>query len=413
MGEDHNEVADNSRRSGRSEHLSAFAPMHPAGQAPLMGDASHAVLHELLREQRAAKRRLESASASDDDGHRTIADKLLGRAHGHRRREVARTFRIPYVTARRIWQALALPTLGAAGTPFTDADLDAMPVVADLRRAAGMDDELVLDLIRALSRTTNRLVAWQTGLVAKGVVDRRCGTHDDSAAPRLDAHERRQVVDEMLTLSSTLESALIYSWRRHLAASLDHLLADLDDLDEDDDTGDVLTVGFADLVGFTSAVTGMSDRALASLVGEFEELASDVVDVHGGRVVKTLGDEVLFICERPAGAAAIGLDLIEALRSEPDMPALRVGIATGTVLRHSGDVFGTTVNRASRLTTTAEPGTVVVDTATQTALSEVYGFELRRLEATPLAGLGLTLLWELHRTSVPHRRGSADYRRPE
>lgn len=409
MGEDRDEAADDSRRSCRSGHRPAFAPMHPAGQAPLVGDASHVVLHELLREQRAAKRRLESASASDD-GHRTIADKLLGRSHGHRRREVARTFRIPYVTARRIWQALALPTLGGAGTPFTDADLDAMPVIADLRRAAGMDDELVLDLIRALSRTTNRLVAWQTGLVAKGVVDRRCGTRGDSAAPRLDAHERRQVVTEMLTLSSTLESALVYSWRRHLAASLDHLLDDLDDPDADDDTGDVLTVGFADLVGFTSAVTGMSGRELAGLVREFEDLASDVVDVHGGQVVKTLGDEVLFVCERPAGAAAIGLDLVEALRSEPNMPALRVGIATGTVLRHSGDVFGTTVNRASRLTTTAEPDTVVVDTATQSALSEVSGFDLRRLEIAPLAGLGPTLLWEVHRTSVPRRSGPADHR---
>ena len=88
----------------------------------------------------------------------------------------------------------------------------------------------------------------------------------------------------------------------------------------------------------------MSERQLAVLVQRFERLASDVVTTHGGRVIKTVGDEVLFIHTDPAAAAAIALDLVEAMSEDDVLPEVRVGMAWGSVVSRLGDVFGVTVD---------------------------------------------------------------------
>ena len=106
------------------------------------------------------------------------------------------------------------------------------------------------------------------------------------------------------------------------------------------------------------------------LVQRFEALAADLVTAGGGRVIKTVGDEVLFTSEEPLSAAVIGLSLSEQMAIDPVVPDVRVGIAHGPVLRSLGDVYGPTVNLASRLTALAEPGTVVTDAATAARLAE-------------------------------------------
>ena len=84
------------------------------------------------------------------------------------------------------------------------------------------------------------------------------------------------------------------------------------------------------------------------IVGPFQVLA----DVPG--------HEVLFVADSAGDAARIGLELAETMAEDPILPDVRVGIATGTVLTRMGDVFGRTVNLASRLTALAAPGTVMV-----------------------------------------------------
>ena len=74
------------------------------------------------------------------------------------------------------------------------------------------------------------------------------------------------------------------------------------------------------------------------------------------------------------------------------MPQMRIGLATGTVLNRMGDVFGTTVNRASRMTAIARPGTTVVDSATSEALHGASAYEVeyktRALHRAPCEGWG-------------------------
>ena len=173
-----------------------------------------------------------------------------------------------------------------------------------------------------------------------------------------------------------------------MAATLARVFVDFDD--ETEETGQA-TVGFADLVSFTRLSRQLDEEALAKLVQTFETAAADVVHAAGGRLVKTLGDEVMFICDTPSVAAEIGLRLHDLSRADQDIPQMRAGLATGNVLTRMGDVFGTTVNRASRLTASARPGTTLLDAATAEALSSAKDdrFRVRALTPRPIRGLGI------------------------
>mgnify|MGYP001006463247 CR=1 FL=1 len=81
----------------------------------------------------------------------------------------------------------------------------------------------------------------------------------------------------------------------------------------------------------------MTERQLASLVQRFEHLATDVVTTHGGRVIKTVGDEILFVHTDPAAAAAIAIDLVAAMGEDELLPDVRVGMAWGSVVSRLGD----------------------------------------------------------------------------
>ena len=142
-------------------------------------------------------------------------------------------------------------------------------------------------------------------------------------------------------------------------------------------------IGFADLSGFTALTRRLSEHDLRALLETFESLATDVVGERGGRIVKTIGDEVLFQVEDPACGVEIALDLIDAVAAAPNLPELRAGLAYGEVVSRLGDVYGSTVNIASRLTSISRPGWVLVDRELHDALAgdERFRFKSRRPES--------------------------------
>ena len=121
-----------------------------------------------------------------------------------------------------------------------------------------------------------------------------------------------------------------------------------------------MAVGFADMVGFTMLSQHLGDEELAAVVSRFEELAHDTVVALGGRVVKMIGDEVMFVVPTATGAAQIGLSLAEAYAGDELLSDVRVALAIGPVLVQDGDFYGPVVNLASRLVGVANPGTVLV-----------------------------------------------------
>jgi adenylate cyclase len=182
------------------------------------------------------------------------------------------------------------------------------------------------------------------------------------------------------------EQLLIYSWRRHLAAAVGRVEA-LGAADEDLHTTQV-TVGFADLVSFTALSNEMDEDRLADMVEIFESRCADVVAGRHGRVIKTLGDSVLFVSEDPVKAMQIALTIIDVIGNDNRLPDVRVGLATGSVIMRLGDVFGPPVNMAARLTRVARRNRVITDRETAEMLPPDQ-FQTRALPERPVRGFGL------------------------
>jgi adenylate cyclase len=121
----------------------------------------------------------------------------------------------------------------------------------------------------------------------------------------------------------------------------------------------MFAVGFIDLVGFTTLSRDMAARDLAELVQRFEDTAYDVVAVHDGRVVKLIGDEVMFVTRTATAACEIALGLLERFASDAAVTP-RGAIAFGEMLVRGGDYYGPIVNLASRVTQIAVPNELLV-----------------------------------------------------
>lgn len=140
--------------------------------------------------------------------------------------------------------------------------------------------------------------------------------------------------------------------------------------DSDDYETVPLAVGFVDLSGFTEQSARLSPRGLRRLVVDFEGRANGIVGDHGGRVVKMIGDEVMFSAIEPDAACAIASALTTAA---PDGTTARGGVAFGDIVASGGDLYGPVVNLASRIADIAIAGEVLVnDTVATTASSHEF-----------------------------------------
>ena len=291
-----------------------------------------------------------------------IEERLLGGQRRHTREAAAAFADLDVAYLRRLWRAMGFANVGEAEA-FTDGDLLALDRLQGLIRDGVLDQELAVSVTRALGHNAARLVEWQVDALAEHLARSEDLPQEEAL---------RRAVDLSAEHLEELEALLVYAWRRQLAAVAGRVLA----VSETDPVSGVLSVGFADLVSYTRLSQRLEERELALLVDGFGRRSSDVIAGAGGRLVKTIGDEVLFVADTPAAAAPIGLELAEEMAADPELPDVRVGIATGTVLTRMGDVFGSTVNLASRLTALAAPGQVMVDKDTADALAGEAGFEL-------------------------------------
>jgi class 3 adenylate cyclase len=120
-----------------------------------------------------------------------------------------------------------------------------------------------------------------------------------------------------------------------------------------------LTVGFVDLVGYTRLSQQLDAQTLGALVQRFEALASDVVSARDGRLVKLVGDAVMFVAVDANAACDIALTLLERFADDPAVTP-RGGLAVGRLLARGGDYYGSAVNLASRIGELAVPREILV-----------------------------------------------------
>lgn len=161
---------------------------------------------------------------------------------------------------------------------------------------------------------------------------------------------------ETATLLPLVAPALDLLFRQHLLAAQRTALADEDLVGYETQR---LVVGFVDLVGSTELGEHLSLRHLGGVLASFEQLAADTVTGGGGRIVKLIGDEILYTTPDAAAACAVALDLSQACRDHPLIPSVRAGLAIGRVMLRDGDVFGPVVNLAARAVKTAQPDEVI------------------------------------------------------
>jgi len=333
-----------------------------------------------------------------DDVAERVERVLLGRPASMGRREVTAGAGVEALTARRFWHAMGFQNVGDDEAMFTEADTQALRRVARIIDEGRVSEELALGMTRAFARTADRLAVWQTQLVAESLTspfsEELEGRDSRSVPEPLVAAEAAEL---LASISTEIEPLLVYVWRRHLTNAIARMLADADPAVHSDPSAPIRVVGFADLVSFTSFVRRMSERQLARLVQRFELLASDVITEHGGRVIKTVGDEVLFVHTEAAAASAIALDLVDAMAEDELLPPVRVGLAHGRVVSRLGDVFGQTVNKASRITAVTPSGHVYVDDDMARVLGSVSGFSAIERRRRVLRGIGVVTLHELQR----------------
>ncbi|WP_246626143.1 adenylate/guanylate cyclase domain-containing protein [Modestobacter italicus] len=292
---------------------------------------------------------------------------------------------MPAERTQRLWRALGFADVPEDDPAFTDADVTALARLSALIDSGFVAPGAEASIARAMGQSLSRLADWQTDMLAALVT---AAAEGEDARPDVEADVVRST-ELLLPLMSELQD---YVWRRHLAANAGRLfLAAPGTVDRRE-----LAVGFADLVGYTSRSRGMGGRELGAMVEDFEGTAADVIARHRGRVVKTVGDGVLFTCEEPVAAVEIALRLPEEWAAA-DRPPLRVGAAFGTVLTRLGDVYSPVVNLASRLTSLARPSTVLVDHELARQLRGVRDYRVRPLRRVSVRGYDHLQPWLVRR----------------
>lgn len=333
---------------------------------------------------------------------KALEARLLGGERKLRRREIAAGAGVSVLSARKLWRALGFPNFGDDDVAFTERDQAALTTILDLVRAGLLTEEAAISVTRSIGQMTDRMVVWQIEALVEDMVQEQ-GISDAVA--------RKQLVGQLPALVDSLEEILVYSYRRQLNAGVQRLAVRAEaglqaseegrEGDEDDSPLPLArAVGFADLVSYTSLSRRMNEKTLAQMVQRFENKCAEIISIGGGRLVKTVGDEVLYIAETPAAGAEISLALAQAFTEDEILPQARVSMVWGRILSRLGDIYGPTVNLAARLTSLAQPGTVLVDAMTAAALGQDERFVLVPQASENVRGFG-----EIHPVMLARGRG--------
>jgi len=277
---------------------------------------------------------------------------------------------VPLDVAEELWAQLGFPHADDDDVAFTKKDVTALKMTAELVSLGILETDSQAALVRTWGRSFARLAEWQAELLGGLALQ--------------DADPERRISELVEIVTPRVQKLQDYVWRRHLVSAAQRLLHTVGA----DDEGHRMAVAFTDIVGYTSQSKSLEEHELVELVETFEDETTRAVTAIEGRVIKTIGDEVLYVADSPRALVEVALALTARGEDEADpFPRVRAGIAYGEVTTRLGDVFGPTVNIASRLTSHARPGTVLVDRGAFEVLTEQDRAPDTAPDGTPLARL--------------------------
>ncbi len=358
----------------------------PDGNDDMRRDAALAHVKEILLMHGATEEEIDRAVA-DGVIDLFVADRMLVPSRRrYNRIEVSELTGVSLDKLERFWRALGFPGVDDEEPAFTDLDLEAVRIFQGLQALGAADVETAVQMARVIGSSMARIA--EAELVPGDMVSAEVD-------PVFSAEAFAGIADVTIPAMAKL---LEFVWRRQVAAGIQRSMM-LRSHGLAPGQSPVLAVGFADMVGFTLLSQHLSDEELAAVVRRFEDISHDIVTSTRGRVVKMIGDEVMFVVDSVADAARIGLDLADAYADDDLLSDVRVGLACGPVLLRDGDYFGPTVNLAHRIVNIGNPGTVLVSDEFHSALLEETPdeFSAQALRPRLLKDLGRVQLWWLAR----------------
>jgi class 3 adenylate cyclase len=295
--------------------------------------------------------------ASQEDRLPGLAIEMMRRQFAPRvtPRELAASDAVDLGTFDRVWRAAGLPAVDADERVLFDWDREVFG--AFVAGAAVFGEEATLQFTRVV------------GAALASIADAALAIFGVTLEPTLETGE----LDELeytkaaegatAMLVNEVPAVIAGLFRHHVEAARDRYLAM--------GSGEraVLAVGFLDVVGSTQLTWDVGAAAVGSAMSEFERRAAEEIATRGGRLVKTIGDEVMFVATTVDDAARIALALARYADAHPILTSLRGGIAWGEAVRGFGDFYGPVVNLAARMVNQAEPDQIVVDAEFAAALS--------------------------------------------
>jgi adenylate cyclase len=317
------------------------------------------------------------------------AERHVGGEPRHTPRECAQAAGVDLDLAMRLRRAMGLPAVAPDERTLGDADRESLRLAGDYLRA-GMPQEDVLAVTRVLGR----------GLGQAAVVMRQIAMHM-ALEPGL---SERQLAERFGAMAGTLTPSTVPIMEQTLKLHLRQMLSGEVARAAERRDGSLpgareVAVGFGDLVGFTRLGEDVPPDELGEVATQLEELAGDVI-APPVRIVKTIGDAVMFVSEDPGALLDASIELSRAAdRQGEAFPQLRVGSAAGQAINRGGDWFGRPVNLASRVTGIARPGSVVCTEPLKDATPDgAFSFSFigaRRLKGVP----GSTALFRARKPS--------------
>jgi adenylate cyclase len=305
---------------------------------------------------------------------------------------------LPLETAVRILRGLGLPPGDAGEQAYCPADLDLLRCCGEAVEALGED--LALSVLRVVGASFDR--------IADAAVARYYAVEQ----PSIDASDisLRDQADGIRVAAQVMSDSIGAIGPRLLAAHLWQTSrrywsarASVTSYESAH-----LAVGFVDLVGYTPLSQQLSTEELGTLVSHFESVAYDAIAAAGGRIVKLIGDEVMFVALDAAAGVEAGLTLIDAFRDDGTAITPRGAIAVGELLARDGDYYGPTVNLASRIAATATPFELLITNPARDELVDAA----TTLHVEP-AGDHLLKGFEHHVTVYRVKRPDATFHRTE
>ena len=259
--------------------------------------------------------------------------------------DVARQAGCEREDVRAIYEGLGLRVDDLAG--FGDGDVALVSLVAN--DTSGIIETVGTQILRVAGSALSRLAEATVAAYVQDVEHR-----DDARDLVAEADQNAFASTLVLVLGDMLPTV----FRHHMWTSVrrqrvaQHGIADPEVVR--------MAVGFVDLVGFTSLSRFSKPSELIATIDDFERRAFEIAHDHGGRIVKSIGDEVMIAASDAPTVATISLELIRSVAADPTV-APRGGYSAGDVLFRLGDYYGSVVNLASRLTGEAVPGEVLTD----------------------------------------------------